>query len=129
RFWTLVRHGPRRHPLVNDAEARLIEGSDAVAPSPAAPVPAGDFWKGIVSSRSLWLSAVVQFGTNFGWIFLGNLFPTYLVEAHHVPEDARGWMVTLPFMVSLPVLIAGGWWTDWMTRRMGARWGRSLPLA
>jgi MFS family permease len=128
-FWAFVRDGPRRHPLANTAEAQLIEASEPPALAGAAAIPVAELWEGILTSRSLWLSALVQFGTNFGWIFLGNLFPTYLVEAHQVPEDSRGWMVTLPFMVSLPMLIVGGWWTDWMTRRLGARWGRSLPLA
>jgi len=74
------------------------------------------------------LSALVQFGTNFGWIFLGNLFPLYLYT-RQVPEEERGWMVSLPFMVSLPMMIVGGWWTDRMTAAMGARWGRCLPVA
>ena len=27
------------------------------------------------------------------------------------------------------VMLVGGWWTDWLTRRYGARLGRCLPLA
>jgi ACS family glucarate transporter-like MFS transporter len=128
-FWSFVREGPRQHPLVNAAELALIEQSEPGGASSVPLVPAAVLWKGIISSRSLWLSAFVQFGTNFGWIFLGNLFPLYLQRAHQVPEIERGWMVSLPFMVSLPMMIVGGWWTDRMTRVMGARWGRCLPLA
>jgi MFS family permease len=128
-FWFFVRSSPQHHPLVNDAEVKLIVESDPPTVLAARPVPAAVLWRGILTSRSLWLSAFVQFGTNFGWIFLGNLFPLYLQQAHQVPEIERGWMVSLPFMVSLPMLIVGGWWTDRMTRTFGARWGRALPLA
>ncbi|HZZ79369.1 MAG TPA: MFS transporter, partial [Gemmataceae bacterium] len=31
--------------------------------------------------------------------------------------------------VSLPMLIVGGWWTDWMTKRYGPRIGRTFPIA
>jgi sugar phosphate permease len=127
-FWVAVRDGPARHPLANAAEAQLIADSEPATVAPRAHVPAEVLWRGILMSRSLWLSAFVQFGTNFGWIFLGNLFPLYLQQAHQVPEITRGWMVSLPFMLSLPMLIVGGLWTDRMTRSLGARWGRALPL-
>lgn len=128
-FWLLVRDTPRQHPWANEAEARQVETSDPPTAAASVRVPPALLWKGIVTSRSLWLSAFVQFGTNFGWIFLGNLFPTYLKEVHRVSELERGWYVSLPFMVSLPMMIVGGWWTDRLTRRIGARWGRALPLA
>jgi MFS transporter, ACS family, glucarate transporter len=128
-FWLLVRDGPRRHPWCNDAEARLIEENAPATVSKTARVPAAQLWQGILTSRSLWVSAFVQFGTNFGWVFLGQLFPLYLQRVYQVPELQRGVMVMLPSLVSLPMMLVGGWWTDRMTRALGARWGRSLPIA
>jgi MFS family permease len=128
-FWLLIRNVPRRHPFANDAEARLIEDSEPPTAAGVEPVPAGVLWKGILTSRSLWVSAFVQFGTNFSWVFLGQLFPLYLHRVHQVPELERGVMVMLPSLLSLPMMVVGGWWTDRMTRALGARWGRSLPIA
>lgn len=128
-FWLLVRDTPARHPFANPAEVQLIQQSEPATVATLTPVSGSALWKGILTSRSLWLSAAVQFGTNFSWVFVPNLFPLYLQQAHQVPELERGWMVSLPFAVSLPMLIVGGWWTDRMTRRVGARWGRALPMA
>jgi sugar phosphate permease len=128
-FW-YFRDQPRLHGAVNEAEVRLIEGSNP-APAEAAgtEVSARELWRGILTSRSLWLCAFVQMGTNFGWVFLLNLFPTYLQRAHGVPPLERGLLSSLPFMVCLPMMIVGGWWTDRLTRYHGARLGRALPLA
>jgi MFS transporter, ACS family, glucarate transporter len=127
-FWLLVRDGPAQHPFANEAEVHLIGQSEPATVAAMTNVPAGALWRGMLTSRSLWLSAFVQFGTNFSWVFLPNLFPLYLQQVHQMPELERGWMASLPFAVSLPMLLVGGWWTDRMTRSLGARWGRALPL-
>jgi MFS family permease len=83
----------------------------------------------MLASPALWASAIVQFGTNFVWIFLGNELPTYLERVHQVPIETRGWMSFWPLFVSIPMLLVGGWWTDRLTRRHGPRFGRCFPLA
>ncbi len=127
-FWLFFRNRPRQHPLVNAAEAGLIEAGAGPADASEAAVPAGQLWYYIVTNVSLWLSAVVQFGTNFGWVFLGTKLSEYLERVHQVPKIEQGWMVGLPFFVSLPMMIVGGWWTDAMTRRWGRRLGRAFPI-
>jgi ACS family glucarate transporter-like MFS transporter len=128
-FWSVVRDTPAQHPRANAAEVELIRQSEPASVAAPQHVPGALLWQGILTSRSLWLSAMVQFGTNFSWIFVPNLFPLYLQQVHQVPELIRSRMASAPFLVSLPMLIIGGWWTDRMTRTMGARWGRALPLA
>ena len=51
-------------------------------------------------SRSLWLSSLSQFGTGFGWVFLGTWLPDYLAQVHRVPLEERGWMTSLPWLIS-----------------------------
>lgn len=128
-FWISFRDWPRQHPLVNDNEARLIEGdAPAAAQATEPPTPAGPLWRGILSNRGLWVSSFVQFGTNFAWVFLGTKLPEYLEAVHRVPPEERSWMAGLPFFLSLPMTIVGGWWTDRLTRRWGAYLGRSFPI-
>jgi ACS family glucarate transporter-like MFS transporter len=83
----------------------------------------------LLRSRSLWLSSLAQFGTNFGWVFLLTWFPRYLADVHQVPILERGWMVSLPVLLGMAGMLAGGWLTDRLTRRLGLRWGRGLPMA
>jgi MFS family permease len=77
----------------------------------------------------LWLSSLSQFGTNFGWVFLGQWFAEYLDRVHHVPLEQRGWMTSVPWLVGMVGMLSGGWLTDRLTRGIGLRWGRGLPMA
>jgi sugar phosphate permease len=128
-FFLFHRDTPRQHFLTNEAEAQLAEAHEKANEDHATPTPAGVLWQSILTDRSLWASSIVQFGTNFGWIILGNQLALYLYEVHQVPEGAeRSIMASLPFFLALPTLIVGGWWTDWMTNKYGPRVGRAFPI-
>jgi sugar phosphate permease len=128
-FWVCYRDWPRAHPRCNPEEIALIEGGrPAAATSPHGKV-AGLPIRYLVRSRSLWLSSLSQFCTNFGWIFLVVWLPRYLVEAHGVPVAERGWMVFTPACVGIIGMFCGGWLTDRLVQGVGLRWGRRLPMA
>jgi ACS family glucarate transporter-like MFS transporter len=55
--------------------------------------------------------------------------PRYLEEAHQIPLVERGQMASLPILVGIVGMLSGGWITDALTRRIGIRWGRALPMA
>jgi MFS transporter, ACS family, glucarate transporter len=128
-FWIGVRDRPRQAPGCNKEEIERIERD--------LPSDRGDHGRQVrglplgplVRSRSLWLSSVSQFMTNFGWLFLTTLLPDYLAEVHEVPVVERGWLAGLPILVGLPGMLAGGWLTDRLTGALGLRWGRCLPMA
>jgi len=128
-FYLIFRNRPEQHPLANPAEVDLIESSrPGTVSSPrgqAGALPLG----AILCNRSLWLSSLSQFMTNFGWIFLGTWLPRYLAEVHRVPVVARGWMTGVPMAVGMFGMLAGGVVTDRLTRRLGLRWGRCLPMS
>jgi len=126
-FWSFHRNTPREHFLANEAEAQLAERYERAETAAALPMSAVIY--GMLTSPGLWANAVVQFGTNFVWIFLGNELPTYLQRVHQVPIESRGWMTFWPFCIGVPMLLLGGWWTDWMTTKYGPRIGRCFPLA
>jgi MFS transporter, ACS family, glucarate transporter len=124
-FWLVVRNRPEQHPLCNTAEVRLIEaGRPAEAASSRDGLPLGP----IVRSRSLWLCSAAQFGTNLGWTFLLTWLPRYLEQVHRVPIVERGWMAGLPILVGMGGQLAGGWLTDRLTRSLGLRLSRVLPM-
>jgi ACS family glucarate transporter-like MFS transporter len=75
------------------------------------------------------LSSFSQFGTNFAWVFLVTSLPAYLMEVHHVPILERSVMVSIPALAGIAGMFLGGFLTDQLTRRIGVRWGRALPMA
>jgi sugar phosphate permease len=128
-FAAFFRNWPHKHPLVNAAEAELIEGGQGIANSSDGPDPVRSLWRAILTNRSLWLCSFVQFGTNFSWLVLGTKLPEYLERVHQVPKIEQGWLLFLPYVVSVPMTMIGGGWTDWMTRRWGPWLGRAFPIA
>jgi len=128
-YWLSVADTPRDHGWCSEAECELIEGvgssgSGAFVASDAR-LPFG----AMVRNRSLWLSCIAQFGTNFGWIFLMSWLPRYLLEVHEVEDVLRGILAGIPFFVGWVGMLSGGRLTDWLTSRLGLRWGRGLPMS
>ena len=127
-FWIVVRDRPEAHPSCNRAEQMLIaSGRPVGSPSPhgkAGNVP----WIPLLKSRSMWLCCVMQVGTNIGWVFLVTWLPRYLVDVHQVPILERGLMTSVPLVVGIVGMLAGGRLTDWMVLKFGVRWGRGLPM-
>lgn len=125
-FWLLARNWPRQHPWANEAEVQLIEQGQTKAGQEAGTdaIP----WGELVRSRNQWLFSANNFFSNVGWVFLISLMPRFLDERFHVPVDQRGLMTTIPLFVASLGLIAGGWFTDRLTRSHGRRWGRAIPM-
>lgn len=127
-FWVVFRERPAVHPWANAAEAALVEVGQPSGPAPrgrAGALPLG----AMLRSRSLGLSSIAQFTTNFGWVFLVTWMPRYLEEVHRVPVRERGWMASVPLTAGMAGTLVGGWVTDRLTRAVGLRWGRGLPMA
>lgn len=132
-FWFYFRNSPEDHPGCNAAERTLIESgkisaeknTSASVGSKPDPLPLG----AIIASRSLWMSSISQFGTNVGWLFLVTWLARYLIEEHQVPILERSWMAAAPPLAGIVAMFLGGHLTDWLTRKIGLRWGRALPMA
>jgi ACS family glucarate transporter-like MFS transporter len=125
-FWIVVRDEPAKHPKVNDAELKLIHGN---RPTSDTQTPPSRLLLAIVSNRSLWCSAVSQFGTNFAWVFLITWMPRFLEEVHGSELVERGWLSSQPLLWGMLGMFGGGLLTDWLTSRLGLRWGRRLPMS
>lgn len=124
-FWFFFRESPRGHPACNAAEVAIIDGDKPPTTVGADQTLAFHY---LLISPSLWWISTVQFLSNFAWVFLITWLPRFLQEVHSVPVITRGWMTSLPIMIGMLGMFVGGWLTDAMVRRIGRRWGRSLPL-
>ncbi len=124
-FFLLHRDRPDDHPWCNRAEVELI-GPTGMTSTVSFNFP----WKGVLTHRGLWLCAFVQFGSNFGMVFLSTYLNRYLLEVHKIESlGTRGLMSSVVFFAGLPALVLGGLLTDSLTKRFGQRWGRALPMS
>ena len=126
-FWFVFRNSPSEHPWCSPGERDLIaEGS---SPSSAAKGETPPFpRREILESFSLWMSSLSQFGTNVAWLFFVTTLPRYLSEVHAVPILERSMMTAIPPLGGIAGMFLGGRITDFLSPRIGLRWGRALPI-
>lgn len=124
-WFFVVRNRPEEHSLVNQAELELISpGGKTISARSRAPFP----WRTILTSPSLWNLSFSQWGNNLGWAFLVTLLPRYLQAVYQVPFEDRSFMASVPLWIGTLGMLSGGWATDWLTRMLGLRIGRSWPV-
>jgi MFS family permease len=125
-FWLWFRNTPAEHPACNPEEVRLIEESrpaDTTDPrGQARAIP----WSALLGSPSMRRQCLAQFASNVAWVFLITWLPTYLMEVHEVNLTQAGFLSSLPLLAGMGGCLVGGLATDWLTRRVGLRWGRGL---
>lgn len=127
-FWFSFRERPEDHPGTNAAERELIAAGQPAPRATTAP-PEKLPMAHLLTSANMWLVCIVQFGTNFGWVFLVTWLPRYLDNVHRIPLLQQGLMTAIPMIAGIVGMLAGGKWTDRLTGRLGIRWGRRLPMA
>lgn len=128
-FVVFFRDWPEEHPLVNEAERRLIEPDRAavsVRASRSLELP--PVWA-MIRSVPMWMNCLVQFAANLGWAFLVTSLPVFLKERYGTGQGSTGWLQSLPLAAGIVGLFAGGLFTDRLTRAFGLKWGRSVALA
>lgn len=121
-YWLVARDRAADHPRANAAEAALVPPAP---PTSAEPFPL----RPLLASHNVWLCSLTQFGSNIGWAFILNSLGDYLEEGHGLTGTDKGVWGSLPLFAGLPGMIAGGFVTDALSKRIGVRWGRALPMA
>jgi MFS family permease len=120
-FWLVVRDGP--------AELAAAP-ADRPAPQPttAALRAFGRQLVTLMGTRRMWIFGALQFCNNVSWAFLVTLLPTFLKDAD-VEIGLRGNIQTGVLLTGCVGMLVGGLVTDAVRRRLGPRWGRSVPIA
>jgi nitrate/nitrite transporter NarK len=129
-FWWICRDRPAEHPACNAAERELIErDQDPELREPTGARPIRTPWRGLLTSRDMWLMCLYQFLTNVGWVFLVTLMPKFLSTAKGLSEGESGKMSSIALLIGgLGGMLVGGWLTDSLTRSYGVRLGRMIPM-
>ena len=126
-FWRVFRDSPEEHPDCNQAEREWIAGLEPETTSTGR--PAFPPLLPLMCSGTMWLMCALQFGINVGWVFLVTWLPTYLKDVKQVDPKVGGLMSTIVLVAGIVGMLLGGPLTDVSARKLGPRWGRSLPLA
>ncbi len=124
-LWALVwfawfRDDPHTNPRVSPGELAII-GNDPEPPHQ--PVR----WRRLLENRSLRALCAMYLGAIYGWYFFLSWLPQYLLRARGFDLEQVGWLSALPLLGIASGVLAGGWLSDALTRRLGLTWGRRLP--
>jgi len=126
-FWRVFRERPEMHPHCDDEERELITyGDDDAADTSPPELP--PVWT-LIKSPTMWLMCLLQYGINIGWVFLVTWLPTYLKEVKGVDPTEGCMMSTIVLFAGIVGMLLGGPLTDFAGKKLGRRWGRSLPMA
>ncbi len=128
-FAVLFRNTPRKHPLANDAEVRLIEESGGVSGSGEAGKLSFRELLRRMSPRSLRNLLTLNLQTILSTV-ADNIFsswiPMFLREVHKLEFKEMSFYAALPLLGGACGGVCGGWLNDFMVRRTGSlRWSRT----
>jgi nitrate/nitrite transporter NarK len=119
-FWWF-RDNPSKHQAVNQAELAVIGGQTAEVGHVKVP------WRKLWANRSLRALCLMYCGTIYGWYFYLTWLPQYLYRARGFDLKAVGWLSALPLLAIAAGVLTGGWASDWLVIKLGARRGRRFP--
>lgn len=131
-FWLVVRdHPPGGVPLQPSTPSGTVNTQTPTVLTTTSDRPRWitvfvQLWQIVITPR-MWYFGTLQFCNNVSWAFLITLLPSYLKE-REVPLDSRGNIQTLVLFVGCVGMLIGGFVTDIIYRKIGTRWGRSLPI-
>ena len=125
-FRKMVRENPSDHPACNQDEMNLVDNHTTLTNSKdtlrfPSIMP-------LLKSGPLWCMCSLQFGINIGWVFLVTWLPKYLKDVKQVDPGLGGLMSTLVLFAGIVGTLSGGPLTDFSVRKLGKRWGRSIPM-
>ena len=117
--WAVVwyrwfRDRPEEHPAVPRPEPPAE--TDHHCPPSHTSIP----WRRLLTSRVMWQISLMYIAYGYGIFFYITWLPTYLIEARGFSSGATKWLASLPWIISLPGYLGGGWLTDWLARRTGS---------
>jgi len=107
--------------LFRDFPPALPDPGEAVPPGiePArqAESPHRTPWRAILTNPNLGLICLMYFAYGYGIFFYVTWLPTYLIEARGFSTGGTRWLSALPWLISLPGYLFGGWITDRLAAR------------
>ena len=128
-FAFAFRNTPGSHPLVNAAEADLIEGPDGRPAHAARRMSIREMFRrtSALSLVNLLFLCVQSILSTSADNIYSNWIPKFLSDVHDLEFKQMGIYSALPLLGGAIGGVCGGFLNDWLIRRTGSRrWARSL---
>ena len=121
-YW-IARDAPQRHPWITDQELNHIE-SGVKRPAGAAGKNTAVRWGAIFGNRNILLITASYFAFGYTAFIFFTWFFKYLKDVRGLDLKASAFYSMLPFLAVAICSPLGGWISDILSRRFGARVGR-----
>lgn len=123
-----VTNTPEEHTQVNAEELALIGRERIPATNKGRPLRKPP-WKQMLSKASVWGIVLGYMCQGFPIYFYHTWFFIYLFQVRHLSLTQGGFWGATPYLAIAVLAPVGGWFSDFMVRRVGRRRGRRIAVA
>jgi ACS family glucarate transporter-like MFS transporter len=124
-WWWYGRDNPSDHPAVNAAEVELVAFGHDEPQQEEAEAPA---WLRVLKNRNALLLTLSYSCMNFVFYVVFSWGFYYLVKIRGFDAQEAGFLTSAQWMFAGVGAALGGWFGDFLCRRLGLRWGYRLPI-
>jgi len=122
-WYALARDVPEEHPLVSAEELEYIQATRSTQAVRQAEGPQS--WGAAICNRNVAALTLSYFSFGYvAWIYFSWFF-IYMAQVRGLNLKASALVSMIPFMAMTVCCLGGGLISDWISERIGLRWGRA----
>ncbi|PWK28522.1 sugar phosphate permease [Arcicella aurantiaca] len=119
-WWFWFKDEPRDMKGITAEEVKEIEEGRSVKTISHSLLP----WKTFLKSANLWALMGMYHCLLYGAYFYMSWMPKYLEKGRGIDKSDLSWMVSLPFVLGMAGCLAGGFASDYLSKKRGLKFGR-----
>jgi MFS transporter, ACS family, glucarate transporter len=119
-WWFWFKDEPRDMKGITDEEVKEIEEGRSLKTISHSLLP----WKTFLKSANLWALMGMYHCLLYGAYFYMSWMPKYLEKGRGIDKSDLSWMVSLPFILGMAGCLAGGFASDYLSKKKGLKFGR-----
>jgi MFS transporter, ACS family, glucarate transporter len=119
-WWFWFKDEPRDMKGITAEEVKEIEEGRSLKTVSHSLLP----WKTFLKSANLWALMGMYHCLLYGAYFYMSWMPKYLEKGRGIDKSDLSWMVSLPFILGMAGCLAGGFASDYLSKKKGLKFGR-----
>ncbi|MEA5458841.1 MFS transporter [Arcicella sp. LKC2W] len=119
-WWFWFKDEPRDMKGITAEEVKEIEEGRSLKTISHNLLP----WKTFLKSANLWALMGMYHCLLYGAYFYMSWMPKYLEKGRGIDKSDLSWMVSLPFILGMAGCLAGGFASDYLSKKKGLKFGR-----